>query len=148
MFLQEVIAFDGVRFYNQYWNYSCNRTILPSGNADFSGCKNCVRKSFLSLFARPLSLYPIKYCSMLRCNYFIGTIKEGDYLIQAGVYSLVGVDIATALELVERAYQDGRKVYFSSILLIIYVLFYLESFICCCSSTKIRCYKKSNEPLN
>ncbi len=75
-------------------------------------------ETFLSLFARPLPTYTIKYCSKLRLNYFIGTIKEGDYLIQVGVYSLVGVDIATALELVERAYDDGRKVYFSPVLLV------------------------------
>ncbi len=64
---------------------------------------------------------------MLRLNYFIGTIKEGDYLIQVGVYSLVGVDIATALELVERAYDDGRKVYFSPVLLVYQIYYSIQS---------------------
>jgi hypothetical protein len=36
MLLQEAVAFGGIRFYNQYRNYSSNRTILSSGNADFS----------------------------------------------------------------------------------------------------------------
>ncbi|CAF1010763.1 unnamed protein product [Adineta steineri] len=38
-----------------------------------------------------------------------GTLKEGDYLLQAGVYSLTDIDITTALLLVERAYEEGRK---------------------------------------
>ncbi|CAF0766166.1 unnamed protein product [Adineta ricciae] len=38
-----------------------------------------------------------------------GVLKEGDYLIQAGSYSLIDIDITTALVLVERAYEDGRK---------------------------------------
>ncbi|UJR26653.1 hypothetical protein I4U23_007970 [Adineta vaga] len=38
-----------------------------------------------------------------------GILKEGDYLIQAGTYNLSGVDITTALVLVERAYEEGRK---------------------------------------
>ncbi|CAF1602341.1 unnamed protein product [Adineta ricciae] len=38
-----------------------------------------------------------------------GVLKEGDYLIQAGSYCLVEIDITTALVLVERAYEEGRK---------------------------------------
>jgi hypothetical protein len=41
---------------------------------------------------------------------FIGTLKEGDYLLQAGVYSLVGIEISIALVLIERAYDEGRNV--------------------------------------
>ena len=40
----------------------------------------------------------------------LGTLKEGDYLLQAGLYSLTGVDIPTALLLIEKAYDEGRKV--------------------------------------
>lgn len=38
-----------------------------------------------------------------------GTLKEGDYLVQAGVYSLIGIDVTVALVLIERAYDEGRK---------------------------------------
>jgi hypothetical protein len=40
----------------------------------------------------------------------IGTLKESDYLLQAGVYSLIGIDISIALVLIERAYDEGRNV--------------------------------------
>ncbi len=43
---------------------------------------------------------------------FVGTLKEGDYLLQAGVYSLIGIDVTIALILIERAYDEGRKVNF------------------------------------
>jgi hypothetical protein len=48
----------------------------------------------------------------------IGTLKEGDYIIQVGVYSLVGIDVTTALVLIERAYDEGRKVDFIYILIV------------------------------
>ncbi|CAF3641649.1 unnamed protein product [Rotaria socialis] len=38
-----------------------------------------------------------------------GVLKEGDYLIQAGNYSLVDIDVSKALLFIERAYDDGRK---------------------------------------
>ncbi|CAF3959222.1 unnamed protein product [Rotaria sp. Silwood2] len=38
-----------------------------------------------------------------------GVLKEGDYLIQVGIYSLTNVNITTALLLIERAYDDGRN---------------------------------------
>ena len=47
-----------------------------------------------------------------RNNYILGTLKEGDYLIQAGAYSLQRTDIPTALLLIERAYDEGKKVNF------------------------------------
>ena len=40
----------------------------------------------------------------------IGILKEGDFLIQAGAYDLSDVDIPTALLLIERAYEEGKKV--------------------------------------
>jgi hypothetical protein len=36
LMLLQAVAFDGVRFYNQYCNYSSNRAFLPLGNANFS----------------------------------------------------------------------------------------------------------------
>lgn len=67
-------------------------------------------------------------------NYlFIGTLKEGDYLLQAGVYSLVGIDISIALVLIERAYDEGRNVDLISNLFIHlflrYILFQTVSFV-------------------
>ncbi|CAF3695194.1 unnamed protein product [Rotaria sp. Silwood1] len=38
-----------------------------------------------------------------------GVLKEGDYLIQVGVYSLTGVNITKALLLIESAYDEGRN---------------------------------------
>ena len=40
----------------------------------------------------------------------VGALKEGDYLLQAGVYSLISIDISVVLVLIERAYDEGRKV--------------------------------------
>ncbi|CAF3765003.1 unnamed protein product, partial [Rotaria sordida] len=36
-------------------------------------------------------------------------LTEGDYLIQAGIYSLADIDIKKALLLIERAYDEGRN---------------------------------------
>ncbi|CAF4830755.1 unnamed protein product, partial [Rotaria magnacalcarata] len=38
-----------------------------------------------------------------------GILKEGDYLIQAGNYSLVDITVSKALLFIERAYDEGRK---------------------------------------
>jgi len=38
-----------------------------------------------------------------------GGLKVGDYLTQAGLYSLVAIDLPTALLLIEKAYDEGRK---------------------------------------
>ncbi|CAF0934878.1 unnamed protein product [Rotaria sordida] len=38
-----------------------------------------------------------------------GILTEGDYLIQAGIYSLADIDIKKALLLIERAYDEGRN---------------------------------------
>jgi hypothetical protein len=76
--------------------------ILPNGMIDMHG--KFVRKMF-----------EINY---LRNTLFIGTLKEGDYLIQAGVYSLIDIDVTIALELIERAYNEGRKVHMSETLIV------------------------------
>ncbi|CAF1654994.1 unnamed protein product, partial [Didymodactylos carnosus] len=36
-------------------------------------------------------------------------LKVGDYLTQVGVYSLVAMDLPSALLLIEKAYDEGRK---------------------------------------
>ena len=48
--------------------------------------------------------------SKCSATFSLGTLKEGDYLVQAGVYSLIGIDVTIALVLIERAYDEGRKV--------------------------------------
>lgn len=54
-------------------------------------------------------------CLILFQIIILGTLKEGDYLLQAGVYSLIGIDITIVLVLIERAYDEGRKVDLSDI---------------------------------
>ena len=54
---------------------------------------------------------------------FLGILKEGDYLIQVGVYSLTDIDVPTALKLIERAYDEGRQVNFVYVLLITKIQF-------------------------
>ncbi|CAF2620615.1 unnamed protein product [Rotaria sp. Silwood2] len=68
-----------------------------------------------------------------------GVLKEGDYLIQVGIYSLTNVNITTALLLIERAYDDGRNVNFNLYSNYFIDLFSLDFIICCCSSRKIEC---------
>ena len=65
----------------------------------------------------------------LKTKFLLGVLNEGDYLLQVGSYSLIGIDITVALILIERAYDEERNVKYNFIFLFSIYCFQTISFV-------------------